>query len=69
MELLMPLSLVFAGLFSIVCAVGNWDWFMENRRAALFVSLLGRDGARGAYVLLGVGLAGGGAFLIWMSAL
>lgn len=49
--------LVFAGLFSFAGAVFDWDWFMTNHRAALFVRLLGRTGARVLYALLGVFLA------------
>jgi drug/metabolite transporter superfamily protein YnfA len=47
---------VFAGCFSIAGAYFNWDWFMENRRAWIFVKLLGRNGARIFYGLLGAGL-------------
>ena len=42
-----------AGLFAIAGAVFNWDFFMNNRKARLFVSLLGRNGARVVYVILG----------------
>ena len=45
-----------AGIFSIVAALRNWDWFFENWRATLFVRLFGRDGARVLYVILGIGL-------------
>lgn len=41
------------GVFAIVCAWCDFDWFMENYRARLFVSLLGRDGARRFYIFLG----------------
>jgi drug/metabolite transporter superfamily protein YnfA len=44
---------IFAGGFSIAGAYFNWDWFMNNRRAWLFVKLLGRGGARVLYSLLG----------------
>jgi drug/metabolite transporter superfamily protein YnfA len=47
---------VSAGCFSIAGAYFNWDWFMENRRAWIFVKLLGRNGARIFYGLLGAGL-------------
>jgi small neutral amino acid transporter SnatA (MarC family) len=48
---------VLAGLFSFAGAVSNWEWFMTNSRAAVFVRLLGRTGARIFYGLLGVFLA------------
>jgi drug/metabolite transporter superfamily protein YnfA len=44
---------VFAGAFSMAGAYFNWDWFMKSSRAWLFVKLLGRNGARIAYGLLG----------------
>lgn len=48
---------VLAGLFSFAGAVFDWEWFMTNYRAALFVKLLGRNGARVLYALLGILLA------------
>jgi hypothetical protein len=44
------------GLFSMAGGLFDWNWFMTNRRAWLFVKLLGRTGARVFYVLLGLGL-------------
>lgn len=52
---------VFAGLFSIAGAILDWEWFMTSRRAAMFVRLLGRTGARIFYTLLGLFLVGVGA--------
>lgn len=50
-------AVLFAvGLFSITCAVMNWDWYMNSRRARLFVSIFGRTGARIFYVLLGLAM-------------
>ncbi len=48
---------VLAGLFSFAGAVFDWEWFMTNPRAALFVRILGRNGARIVYALLGIFLA------------
>ena len=56
------LIVMFAGLFSIAGGAMNWDFFMNNYRAKLFVSVLGREGARVVYVLLGLGLLGAGAY-------
>lgn len=48
---------VLAGLFSFAGAVFDWEWFMTHSRAALFVRLVGRSGARLVYALLGILLA------------
>lgn len=47
------LFLMAAGIFSIAGAALDWDWFITSRKARLFVSLFGRDGARIFYGLLG----------------
>jgi len=57
MEEPLALLLVLAGLFAIAGGVLDWDWFMNNRKARLFVSLLGRNGARVFYCLLGLAIA------------
>ena len=59
-DLFVPLLLVAAGSFSVAGAVQDWDFFMESRRARLFVTLLGRSGARAFYVVLGLAIAGVG---------
>jgi small neutral amino acid transporter SnatA (MarC family) len=57
MPLWVAIFFVFAGLFSFAGAVFDWEWFMTNRRALLFVRILGRNGARALYALLGIFLA------------
>ncbi|CAG0980261.1 hypothetical protein PLCT2_01864 [Planctomycetaceae bacterium] len=52
-----------AGLFSIICAAADFDWFMENRKAQFFVTVFGRNGARVFYVCLGLFLIGLGVFI------
>ncbi len=47
-----------AGLFSVFCAAKDYDWFMNNSKAWLFVKLFGRNGARVFYILLGLVLIG-----------
>ena len=42
-----------AGAFCIVGAAMDWDWFMNSRKAQLFVTLFGRNGARVCYYVLG----------------
>jgi len=49
---------VAIGMFSLAGAMFNWDWFMNDRRAAFFVSVFGRTGARVFYALLGIALIG-----------
>ena len=56
----MVLVLPLAGAFSLAGAVMDWDFFMNNRKARPFVALLGRQGARVFYGLLGVALIVGG---------
>ena len=45
--------LALAGLYTLVGAIGNWDWFMENRKARRWVKLIGRNGTRVFYIVLG----------------
>ncbi len=59
------LLLISVGLFSAGCAAADFDWFMNNRRAALVTAIFGRQGARGFYILLGLAFMGGGvAFMV-----
>ncbi|NBH89726.1 immunity 17 family protein [Parabacteroides distasonis] len=44
------------GLFSIVAAIFNLDWYFKTSGAMTFVNWFGRGGARVFYALLGVGL-------------
>ena len=45
-----------AGAFSVAGGAFNWDFFMKSRRAAIFVKIFGRNGARIFYVVLGAAL-------------
>ncbi len=45
--------LMAAGAFAVCGAAYDWDFFMNSRRAWLFVKLFGRNGARIFYGLLG----------------
>lgn len=47
---------LLCGLFSIAGAVFNWDFFFSNRKARVFVRLLGRTGARIFYGILGIAI-------------
>ena len=47
------LILVACGIFSICGAALDWEWFMNSRKARLFVGIFGRNGARIFYGILG----------------
>ena len=53
MENYLPWVLVAAGAFCILGAVQDWDWFLESRKARIWVSMFGRGGARVFYGILG----------------
>ena len=57
------LACIGGGIFSILAAAQNWNFFFESRKSRLFVGLFGREGARVVYALLGVGLLLGGLYL------
>ena len=63
MERFLPFLIIACGLFSLVCAVMNWDWFMNHRKAKFMISLLGRTGARIFYSVLGLFICGAGVVL------
>ncbi len=63
MEPYIPYLIIAAGLFSLAGAVFDWDWFINSRKARLWVRLFGRGGARIFYALLGLGIAGLGVAL------
>ncbi|OGK10654.1 MAG: hypothetical protein A2W80_01830 [Candidatus Riflebacteria bacterium GWC2_50_8] len=48
------LMFVVLGLFTMVCAFKDYDFFMNNHKARFFVDLLGRDGTRALYFVLGL---------------
>jgi len=52
-EMWMGIIAILVGLFTLGGAIGNWDWFMNNRRVRFVVAILSRTGARIFYGLLG----------------
>ncbi|NCB39357.1 MAG: hypothetical protein EOM80_11375 [Erysipelotrichia bacterium] len=44
---------VVCGIFTVVCATQDFDFFMNNRKAKFFVNIFGRNGARVFYGILG----------------
>ena len=61
------LGLMGAGLliggFTFFCALKDYDWFMNSRKAAFLTMILGRSIARIFYMVLGLAFIGGGLFL------
>jgi hypothetical protein len=57
------LALTGGGLFAIICAFFDFDWFMESWDSKGTVKLLGRDGARVFYIMLGIAVVGGAIWL------
>ncbi|PKL43156.1 MAG: hypothetical protein CVV41_10575 [Candidatus Riflebacteria bacterium HGW-Riflebacteria-1] len=44
---------ILFGLFTMICSFKDFDFFMNNHKARFFVDLLGRDGTRVLYFVLG----------------
>jgi hypothetical protein len=44
------------GVFSLVSALCDWNWFFQSHNASFFVRTFGRRGARVFYALLGAGI-------------
>ena len=61
---LMMALLLLGGAFTLVCAVKDYDWFMEHRKAHFFVAIFGRRGARVIYGVLGAALFFGGLLFV-----
>ena len=53
-QIIVGLFVIALGYYPIAGAIMNWDWFMKGRRIRLFVTLLGRNGARVVLALAGV---------------
>lgn len=45
---------IIMGLFCIICAVMDFNWFMNSRKAQRMSKMLGRNGARVFYVIIGI---------------
>ena len=59
----MGLILVAGGIFSIVCAALDFEWFMNHPKAKFMSSILSRNGARAFYIVLGLLLVVLGALI------
>ncbi len=60
----MGIIFMLVGMFTCAGAVGNWEWFMTSRRAWLLVKILGRNGARVFYVVLGLAIIAIGLYVM-----
>ncbi len=54
MEILMPVIIILAGLFSFVCAIKDVSWFFNNYKARRFVDLFGYKAAKIIYIVIGL---------------
>ncbi len=45
---------ILAGAFTVFCSVMNFDWYMNNRKARRLSAIIGRNGARILYIVIGV---------------
>jgi hypothetical protein len=57
------LIMVAFGVLGICGAGFNWEWFMGNRKARFFTTILGRAGARVFYAAIGSALVVFGALV------
>ncbi|MDL2277366.1 immunity 17 family protein [Parabacteroides sp. OttesenSCG-928-G07] len=58
---------IFLGLFSLVAALFNFEWYFKTNNAMTIINWLGRTGARVFYGLLGLALiiCGIAGFVSW----
>ena len=54
---------ILCGVFCIWCAYKDYDWFMNNYKARPLVKLLGRNGARVFYIIIGIVFVIGGILI------
>ena len=46
--------LILAGAYTLLGGLLNWSWFMNSRKAAWIVRIIGPQGARLFYLIVGV---------------
>ena len=61
-----PIGLVgiAAGLFCVVAAYKDWERFFTHHKAKFIVKMLGREGARVFYTVVGCVFIAGGMFAL-----
>lgn len=51
--MLLAVMMVGIGGFALVGGIMNWNWYMNHRKAHFMTKLLGQNGARLFYIILG----------------
>lgn len=54
---------IISGLFIFICAWKDWDWFMNNKKAKFFNTVVGRGKMRYFYFILSIGMVVAGALI------
>jgi hypothetical protein len=62
--LIVGIVTVLIGIYCILAAGFNWNWFFKNSRASGVTSFFQRNGARIFYALLGLLFAGLGIYVL-----
>ena len=57
---LVGIIVILIGIYCILAAIFNWNWFFNNSRARGISKMLKRTGARIFYAVLGILFAGFG---------
>jgi Immunity protein 17 len=57
--------LMIGGAFATICSALDADWFFSSSKAAFFVAIFGRNGARIFYGLLGILMMGFAVFTLF----
>jgi len=58
------LILFIAGVFTIIATQSDWEWYWNDRRARMWISLFGEEGAKTVLTILGGIIMIGGAILM-----
>jgi len=45
---------IFAGTFTLLASLFNWDFFFKHKRAKFIVKTFGRNGSRIFYAIMGL---------------
>lgn len=61
---IIPYLIILGGLFSIVCSLKEYRFFMEHRKARVMAGLLGKTGMKIFYVTLGLALVVAGLLFV-----
>ena len=56
MPIVLKLFMIVGGVFTIVCAYRDYEWFMNHPKASPLVALFGRTATRIFYIVLGAAM-------------